>query len=83
MSMATRNGRGEWRGNVLIEQAGLPVPALPAMIVGGALAAEGRLSPWGVLGAAVGRCGGGLRLDPDHREAARASGAAERGVVRS
>jgi membrane protein DedA with SNARE-associated domain len=39
--------------NVLIEQAGLPVPAVPAMVVAGALAADGKLSPWGVLGAAV------------------------------
>jgi membrane protein DedA with SNARE-associated domain len=39
--------------NVLIEQAGLPVPAVPAMIVAGGLAAEGKLPPWGVLGAAV------------------------------
>jgi membrane protein DedA with SNARE-associated domain len=48
-----RHGVGFVFLNVLIEQAGLPVPALPAMIVGGALAAEGKLSPWGVLGAAV------------------------------
>lgn len=39
--------------NVLIEQAGLPVPAVPAMVVAGALAADGKLSPWALLGAAV------------------------------
>jgi len=40
-------------GNVLVEQAGLPVPAVPAMVVAGALAADGKLSPWGLLGAAI------------------------------
>jgi membrane protein DedA with SNARE-associated domain/rhodanese-related sulfurtransferase len=33
--------------NVLIEQIGLPVPAIPTLVVAGALAAEGKLSaPW-------------------------------------
>ncbi|MEP6657362.1 MAG: DedA family protein/thiosulfate sulfurtransferase GlpE [Betaproteobacteria bacterium] len=33
--------------NVLVEQIGLPVPAIPTLVVAGALAAEGRLSlPW-------------------------------------
>ncbi len=40
--------------NVFVEQAGLPLPAVPAMVVAGGLAAEGKLAPWGVLGAAVG-----------------------------
>src|ERR1700689_4476538 len=40
--------------NVFIEQAGLPLPAVPAMVIAGGLAAEGRLPPWGLLGAAVG-----------------------------
>jgi membrane protein DedA with SNARE-associated domain len=31
-------------GNVLVEQAGIPVPALPTLIVAGALAAQGRIS---------------------------------------
>lgn len=39
--------------NVFVTQAGLPLPAVPAMVVAGALCAEGRLSPWGVLGAAA------------------------------
>jgi membrane protein DedA with SNARE-associated domain/rhodanese-related sulfurtransferase len=34
--------------NVLLEQLGLPIPALPTLIIAGALAAEGRLSLWGV-----------------------------------
>jgi len=39
--------------NVLVEQAGLPVPAVPAMVVAGALAADGKLSPWWLLGVAI------------------------------
>lgn len=39
--------------NVLVEQAGLPVPAVPAMVVAGALAADGKLSPWWLLGIAI------------------------------
>lgn len=40
-------------GNVLVEQAGLPIPAVPAMVVAGALAADGKLSSWALLGAAT------------------------------
>ena len=40
--------------NVLVEQAGLPVPAVPVLVVGGALAADGKLPPWALLGAATG-----------------------------
>lgn len=47
------HGVGFVFANVLIEQAGLPVPAVPAMVVAGALAADGELSTWGVVGAAV------------------------------
>lgn len=49
---------GQWGvpfvfGNVLAEQAGLPLPAMPTLLVAGALAADGKLSiPW-VLAAAV------------------------------
>jgi membrane protein DedA with SNARE-associated domain/rhodanese-related sulfurtransferase len=38
--------------NVLLEQVGLPVPAVPTLILAGALCAEGTLSLTGVLGAA-------------------------------
>ena len=31
-------------GNVLLEQLGLPVPAVPTLVVAGALAADGKLS---------------------------------------
>ncbi len=39
--------------NVLVEQAGLPVPAVPALVVAGALAADGKLPPWSLLGVAI------------------------------
>lgn len=39
--------------NVLIEQAGIPVPAFPTLILAGALAARGQLSGPGVLLAAL------------------------------
>jgi membrane protein DedA with SNARE-associated domain/rhodanese-related sulfurtransferase len=42
--------------NVLVEQAGVPVPAVPTMIVAGALAAGGRLPVAGVVLAAVLAC---------------------------
>jgi membrane protein DedA with SNARE-associated domain/rhodanese-related sulfurtransferase len=35
--------------NVLLAQLGLPIPALPTLIIAGALAADGRLSLWGVF----------------------------------
>jgi membrane protein DedA with SNARE-associated domain len=42
--------------NVLVEQAGAPVPAVPTMIVAGALAAMERMSLPGVLGVALLAC---------------------------
>jgi membrane protein DedA with SNARE-associated domain len=48
-----RHGVGIVFANVLIEQAGLPLPAIPTMIAAGALAAEGRISLLSVFGAAV------------------------------
>jgi membrane protein DedA with SNARE-associated domain/rhodanese-related sulfurtransferase len=42
--------------NVLLEQLGLPVPALPTLIVAGALAADGRLSAAGVCALAIAAC---------------------------
>ena len=42
--------------NVLVEQLGLPIPALPTLAVAGALWAEGRLSGPMVLAAAVAAC---------------------------
>lgn len=42
--------------NVLVEQAGLPVPAVPTMVVAGALAANGQLQLATVVAAAVLGC---------------------------
>jgi len=42
--------------NVLIEQLGLPIPAVPTLVVAGALAAEGELSPLAVFGVAFVAC---------------------------
>jgi membrane protein DedA with SNARE-associated domain/rhodanese-related sulfurtransferase len=42
--------------NVLLEQLGLPVPAIPTLVVAGALAADGRLSTVGLYAFAVGAC---------------------------
>lgn len=39
--------------NVLLQQLGLPIPAVPTMIVAGALAADGRLSGGGAFAIAV------------------------------
>lgn len=39
--------------NVLLEQLGLPVPAVPTLVVAGALAANGRLPAFGVCAVAV------------------------------
>jgi membrane protein DedA with SNARE-associated domain/rhodanese-related sulfurtransferase len=42
--------------NVLIEQIGVPVPAIPTLVIAGALAAEGKLSgPW-VFAVAIAAC---------------------------
>jgi membrane protein DedA with SNARE-associated domain len=38
--------------NVLLEQLGIPVPAVPTLLVAGALAADGRLSFGKLLAAA-------------------------------
>src|SRR2546423_5067799 len=42
--------------NVLLEQAGLPIPAVPTLIVAGGLAAEGGVSLPAVLAAAFAAC---------------------------
>lgn len=43
-------------GNVLVEQLGLPVPAVPTMIAAGALAAEGHYPPLAVMAVAYAAC---------------------------
>jgi membrane protein DedA with SNARE-associated domain/rhodanese-related sulfurtransferase len=42
--------------NVLVEQIGLPVPAIPTLLIAGALAADGRLSAPAIFGAAFIAC---------------------------
>jgi membrane protein DedA with SNARE-associated domain/rhodanese-related sulfurtransferase len=42
--------------NVLLEQLGLPVPAVPTLVVAGAIAANGRLSGVALYALAVGAC---------------------------
>ncbi|UGB38596.1 DedA family protein/thiosulfate sulfurtransferase GlpE [Frateuria soli] len=42
--------------NVLVAQAGLPLPAVPTLVVAGTLAAVGKLPLWGVLMAALAAC---------------------------
>jgi membrane protein DedA with SNARE-associated domain/rhodanese-related sulfurtransferase len=42
--------------NVLLEQLGLPVPAIPTLVIAGALAADGRLPALGVGAFALGGC---------------------------
>src|SRR6476661_6310477 len=39
--------------SVFVEQIGLPVPAVPVLVLAGALAADGRIPGIGALGAAV------------------------------
>lgn len=42
--------------NVLLEQIGLPVPAVPTLVVAGALAVDGKISAWTTFGAAFAAC---------------------------
>src|SRR6266702_3873959 len=42
--------------NVLLEQLGLPIPAVPALVVAGALSAAGEFSPLAVFGVAFVAC---------------------------
>ena len=51
-----RNGPPVLFGWVLLDQAGVPLPAVPLLLVVGALAGAGRLSLWLAMGAAVAGC---------------------------
>lgn len=42
--------------NVLIEQIGFPLPAIPTLVIAGALAMDGRISAWATFGAAFVAC---------------------------
>lgn len=52
VALLLRHGVGFVFGNVLLQQLGLPVPAVPTLVVAGALAADGRLRFASVLLAA-------------------------------
>src|SRR5258706_5477645 len=39
--------------NVFLEQIGLPIPAIPTLVAAGALAAEGKLSGWALVGLSI------------------------------
>ncbi|HUQ73539.1 MAG TPA: DedA family protein/thiosulfate sulfurtransferase GlpE [Burkholderiales bacterium] len=56
MGLLARHGVALVFFNVLLEQVGLPVPAVPTLIVAGALAASGQLSAPAVFGVAVLAC---------------------------
>ena len=43
-------------GNVLVEQLGIPIPAIPTLVVAGALAASGKLSAFAVFAVALIAC---------------------------
>lgn len=55
-SLITQYGLALVFANVLLEQIGLPVPAIPTLVVAGALAAEGRFSPFAIFGLAFLAC---------------------------
>ncbi|HWN30375.1 MAG TPA: DedA family protein, partial [Burkholderiales bacterium] len=52
-TLAEQYGVGLIFLNVLLDQLGVPLPALPTLIVAGALVADGRLSGFAVLGVTV------------------------------
>src|SRR6266513_1594828 len=52
--LITRHGLALIFANVLLEQLGVPLPAIPTLIVAGALAADGTLSAPAVFGVAFG-----------------------------
>jgi membrane protein DedA with SNARE-associated domain/rhodanese-related sulfurtransferase len=43
-------------GNVFVEQIGIPIPAIPTLVVAGALAADGKLSAFAVFAVALLAC---------------------------
>lgn len=55
-SLIARYGLALVFANVLLEQIGLPVPAIPTLIIAGALAAEGQFSPFAIFGVAFLGC---------------------------
>ena len=56
VSLLARYGLALVFANVLVEQIGIPVPAIPTLVVAGALAADGELSIASILAAATLAC---------------------------
>src|SRR4051812_1206579 len=56
LSLVARHGVALVFANVIVEQIGIPVPAMPTLVIAGALAADGKLSFAGVLAAATIAC---------------------------
>lgn len=54
--LITQHGLALVFANVLLEQIGLPLPAIPTLVIAGALAAEGKLSALGLFGVAFIGC---------------------------
>jgi membrane protein DedA with SNARE-associated domain/rhodanese-related sulfurtransferase len=56
VGLITQYGLALVFANVLVQQMGLPIPALPTLIVAGALAADGKISASALFGAAFIAC---------------------------
>lgn len=56
IDFVVRHGPGVLFGWVLLDQAGVPLPAVPLLLVIGALAGAGRLSFWLAVGTSVAGC---------------------------
>ena len=56
LALVARHGLAFVFANVLLEQAGAPVPAVPTLVVAGALVAEGKLSGPGIFAATLAAC---------------------------
>src|SRR5260221_5670079 len=56
VDLITQYGLALIFANVLIQQIGLPIPALPTLIVAGALGADGKISASPLFGAGVIAC---------------------------
>ncbi len=56
IQLITQYGLALVFANVLVEQIGLPIPAVPTLIVAGALAADGEFAAWAIFGVALIAC---------------------------
>src|SRR3979409_2170657 len=56
VSLLSQYGLAIVFANVLIEQIGIPVPAVPTLVIAGALAADGRLSTPLLFAVAIAAC---------------------------